>query len=186
MTRKTEAPRADHVSRLIAQRRRETPDVPLDGMEIFGRARRLTLLARPAIEAVFEKYGIETGEFDVLATLRRTGEPFALRPTELFQTLMISSGGLTDRLNRLEKKGLISREASPSDRRSMLVKLTRKGRELIDMAFAEDMAAEEEMLSPLNKGERKTLAALLAKLLCKIEDDQHGAPLFNDRRIPPR
>lgn len=172
MTRKTETPTADHVSRLVAQWRLETPDVPLDGMEIIARARRLTLLSRPAIEAVFDRYGIDTGQFDVLATLRRSGEPFALRPTELFQALMISSGGLTDRLNRLEKKGLISREASRSDKRSMLVILTQKGRVLIDKAFAEDMAAEETILAPLDKGERKTLAALLAKLLCKIEEDQ--------------
>lgn len=183
MTKKNEATPADHVSRLVAQRRRETPDVPLDGMEIFGRARRLTLLSRPVIEAVFERYGIDTGEFDVLATLRRSGKPFALRPTELFQTLMISSGGLTDRLNRLERKGLIFREASQSDKRSMLVKLSQKGRVLIDKAFAEDMAVEREMLSALDTGERKTLAALLAKLLCTIEEDQAGARMENNRPV---
>lgn len=84
----------------------------------------LTLLSRPAIEAVFAKHGIDTGEFDVLATLSRSGPPYALRPTELFETMMISSGGLTDRLRRLEKRGLIVREASDEDRRSLIVRLS--------------------------------------------------------------
>jgi DNA-binding MarR family transcriptional regulator len=172
MARKSEHARDDHVGRLIALRRRETPDAPLDGMEILARARRLTLLSRPAIEAVFKRHGIDTGEFDVLATLSRSGPPYALRPTELYQSLMISSGGLTDRLNRLEKRGLVVREASPSDGRSSLVKLTSRGRNIIEKAFAEDMAVEEEMLAPLGSGERKTLAALLAKLLRGMEEAQ--------------
>lgn len=167
---------ADHVARLVAQRRKASPDVPLDGMEIFARARRLTQLSRPPIEAVFARHGIDAGEFDVLATLERAGAPHALRPTEIYRTLMMSSGGLTDRLNRLEEKGLVAREASTADRRSMLVRLTRKGRMLIAAAFAEDMRAEEALLSPLAKDERKTLARLLAKLLAGLEARQEGAP----------
>ena len=160
---------ADHVARLIDQRRRETPNVPLDGMEVFARARRLTLITRPSIEAVFVKHDIDAGEFDVLATLQRAGKPYALRPTELFQTLMISSGGLTDRLRRLEERGLITREPSQEDGRSLIVKLSPKGRALISKAFAEDMAVEKEMLAPLNKTERRELAGLLAKLLAGLE-----------------
>ncbi len=175
MAKKNETPLGDHIGRLIALRRRESPDVPLDGMEILARARRLTLLSRPAIEAVFRRHGIDTGEFDVLATLSRSGPPYALRPTELYQSLMISSGGLTDRLNRLEKQGLVAREASPSDGRSMLVKLSPKGRAVIDKAYTEDMTVEEKMLSPLSKSERTTLATLLAKLLRGMEEtDQAG------------
>ncbi len=164
----------DHVGMLIAQRRRETPDIPLDGMEIFARARRLTLLSRPRIEAVFAKYGVDTGEFDVLATLSRAGPPYRLRPTELFQALMISSGGLTDRLRRLEDNGLIARETSPSDGRSVTVRLTAKGKSLIDKAFAEDMLTERAMLSTLGKGEREQLAQLLAKLLADLERASHA------------
>lgn len=160
----------DHVGRLIEQRRRQTPGVPLDGMEIIARARRLTLLSRPAIEAVFAKHGIDTGEFDVLATLSRSGPPYALRPTELFQALMISSGGLTDRLRRLEERGLIVREASHTDRRSLMVTLSPKGKQLIERAFAEDMRVEAQILAPLDRAERKELARLLAKLLLQTED----------------
>ncbi|MGC1470106.1 MAG: MarR family transcriptional regulator, partial [Sphingorhabdus sp.] len=161
---------ADHVSRLIEMRRKETPDVPLDGMEVFGRARRLTLLSRGPIEAVFAKHGVDTGEFDVLATLQRTGAPYALRPTELYQTLMISSGGLTDRLRRLEERGLITRESSETDQRSVMVKLSAKGKALIYKAYAEDMAVEFDLLSPLSKSERADLARLLSKLLLGLEE----------------
>jgi DNA-binding MarR family transcriptional regulator len=129
-------------------------------------------LSRPAIEAVFKHHDIDTGEFDVLATLQRAGAPYTLRPTELFETLMISSGGLTDRLSRLEKRGLIARTPSPTDGRSLLVKLTPKGRMLIDRAFRDDMKVEAALLTPLNQKERDTLATLLAKLLSGIEENQ--------------
>ncbi len=138
-------------------------------MEILARARRLDLLSRPAIEAAFKRHGIDTGEFDVLATLQRAGPPYTLRPTELYETLMISSGGLTDRLNRLDKSGLIARTPSPHDGRSLLVKLTPKGLALIDKAFRDDMNIELGMLSPLSRNERDELARLLAKLLGGIE-----------------
>lgn len=170
MTKRKISTLDDHVGRLIAHRRKESPGVPLDGIEIFARARRLTLLSRPAIEAVFKRYGLDAGGFDVLATLSRSGPPYALRPTELYQSLMISSGGLTDRLSRLEKRGFILREASASDGRSMIVRLSPKGRSVIAKAFAEDMAVEETMLASLTRQERNTLAALLAKLLKNMEE----------------
>jgi DNA-binding MarR family transcriptional regulator len=161
--------RNDHVDRLIEQWRTISPDVPLDGMEVLARARRLTLLTRPAIEAVFARYGIDTGEFDVLATLRRSGAEL-IRPTELFHDLMISSGGLTDRLRRLEAAGFIDRVESPDDKRSKLVRLTGKGRDLIDTAFAEDMAAERELLSVLSREQIGQIADLLSSLLSALEN----------------
>src|SRR5436190_1898841 len=105
------------------QWRQELPDVDTIGMAILGRARLATIIARGPIEQVFERHGLDTGEFDVLATLLRSGSPYQLRPTELFKSLMISSGGLTDRLARLERAGLIKRRPSESDARSMLVEL---------------------------------------------------------------
>ena len=159
----------DRTGQLIAQRRRETPDVPLDGMEILSRASRLVRLSRKWIEPVFTRHDLDTGEFDVLATLRRSGVPYCQRPTELYQSLMITSGGLTDRLNRLEKKGFIKRIVSETDRRSALVQLTATGLKTINAAFVEDMAIEAELLSVLDDGERRQLAALLARLLSNIE-----------------
>lgn len=160
--------RLDHVAKLIEQRRAVSPTIPLEGMEILARARRLTLLSRIPIEAVFSRHGLDTGEFDVLATLRRTNKP-SVRPTELYQSLMISSGGLTDRLRRLEEAGLIDRIECDEDRRSKRVGLTEKGKRIIDIAFADDMDVERELLSGLNRDEQEQLADLLAKLLATIE-----------------
>jgi DNA-binding MarR family transcriptional regulator len=160
--------RNDHVARLIEQRREITPDIPLDGMEVLARARRLTLLSRPAIEGVFARFGLDAGEFDVLATLRRLNAD-AVRPTELYRDLMISSGGLTDRLRRLEDAEWIDRVDDHEDKRSKRVRLTSKGRELIDAAFEEDMEVERELLSILDHEQFEQLADLLARLLSTIE-----------------
>jgi DNA-binding MarR family transcriptional regulator len=170
----------DHVGRLIALRRRETPDIPLDGMEILSRARRLDQLSRFWIDAVFEKHSLDTGEFDVLASLQRIGAPYALRPTELYRSLMITSGGLTDRLNRLTKKGLVRRVADPADRRSLIVALTPVGLRTIRAAYEEDMRVEAELLAPLTPDERTSLAALLAKILVELERRRDGPSAKSD------
>jgi DNA-binding MarR family transcriptional regulator len=162
---------ADHIDRLRAQWAAELPDVDTQGMEVLGRARRIVLQSRPAIEAVFAKHGVDTGEFDVLTTLMRSGPPYALRPTELYRSLMISSGGLTDRLNRLQKAGLITRPPSPEDRRSLLVQLTPEGRDKVEAAFREDMAVEARLLAPLDPADRRTLADLLRKLALAMKPD---------------
>ncbi|MFZ5616706.1 MAG: MarR family winged helix-turn-helix transcriptional regulator [Pseudomonadota bacterium] len=164
-----EKPPADHVAFIHAQWRREAPEIDLDGSRIIARARRITLLARGRIEAVFAAHGLDTGEFDVLATLRRSGTPFALRPTELYRAMMISSGGLTDRLDRLEARGLIRRKQAKEDKRSFLVELTAKGRALIEAAFAKDMAVENEMVAGLSAAEKDELVRLLTKLAADLE-----------------
>lgn len=152
-----------------AQWARELPDLDTQPMDLLGRARRAVLHSRPAIEAVFARHGLDTGEFDVLSTLLRSGPPYALRPTELYRSLMISSGGLTDRLNRLQKAGLISRPPSPEDRRSLLVQLTEEGRARAEAAFREDMAVEAALLAPLSAADRAALAALLRKLAAAVD-----------------
>jgi DNA-binding MarR family transcriptional regulator len=159
----------DHIARLREAWRRERPDIDTEGMAILGRARRITLLARGPIEATFTRFGCDSGEFDVLASLRRAGSPYRLRPTELFESLMISSAGLTDRLQRLQAQGLIARRPSLEDKRSLMVELTRKGLELVDAAFTADMRLEKELISGLSGAERKTLAVLLAKLAARVE-----------------
>jgi DNA-binding MarR family transcriptional regulator len=166
----TKTIKTDHVARLIELRRRETPGMALDGMAIFARARRVDRLSRQWIEAVFERNGLDSGEFDVLASLQRAGPPYTARPTELFKTLMITSGGLTDRLDRLEKKRLVERLASDEDRRSLPVRLTSAGLKLIRSAYAEDMAIEQNLLSALSSTERAQLARLLMKLLVDLEN----------------
>lgn len=165
----TSEPTADHVDRLRAQWARELPDVDTSAMEIVGRARRITLALRRDIEAVFARHGLDAGEFDVVATLRRSGPPYRLRPTELYKSLMISSGGLTDRLGRLEAQGLVRRVPSPEDGRSLIVELTPEGRARAEAALREDMALEAEMVSGLDARERAELAQLLRKLAVLAE-----------------
>ncbi len=155
---------ADHVDRTLAQWAREMPDVEIKGADVLNRARRIVLQSRAAIEANFRRHGLDTGEFDVLATLRRAGAPFALRPTELYKSLMISSGGLTARLDRLEGAGLIRRRPSGADARSVIVELTPAGRRKIEAAFREDMELENRMVEALSDSERAELVRLLRKL----------------------
>lgn len=159
---------ADHVEDRLRQWAREFTDIDTRGMSILGRARWITLSVRPAIERVFTAYGLDAGEFDVLATLLRSGPPYRLRPTELFRSLMVSSGGLTNRLMRLERAGLIFRPSSEADGRSLPVQLTALGRERTEAAFREDMKVEAELLAGLSETEMKTLARLLAKLAASL------------------
>lgn len=154
----------DHVEARRMQWAKELPEVDTRGMAVLGRARWITLKVRPPIEAVFTRHGVDTGEFDVLSTLLRSGPPYQLRPTELFQSLMITSGGLTSRLSKLEKAGLIERPADASDARSLPVRLTEAGRETAKAAFIEDMKVEAELLSGLSREEFETLSQLLQKL----------------------
>lgn len=159
----------DHVDRLRGQWQRELPDLDTEPMAILGRAYRLANLVRPSIEATFASFGLDRGEFDVISTLRRSGPPYRLTPTELYTSLMISSGGLTHRLDRLKKSGLILRERSQSDGRSMAVGLTEEGIRLAEAAFRVDMASEASYLTDLSVEERTDLAALLRKLLVSVE-----------------
>lgn len=167
-------PPSDHIELRRRQWTRELPEVDTTGMAILGRARWITLRVRPAIEAVFTAHGLDAGEFDVIATLRRAGPPYRLRPTELYRSLMISSGGLTDRLARLERAGYVARRPSDRDARSLLVELTAAGHACAEAAFRADMAVESGLLAALTAPERQALAALLAKLARSLEAETGG------------
>jgi len=143
----------------------EKPELDLLAMESLGRLMGTALLIeRDHLVPLFKSYGLQSGEFDVLATLRRTGAPFALTPTVLFEATMISSGGMTARLDRLEKRDLIERKPNPDDRRGTLVVLTDTGRELIDQAVVAHVDNEKRILSSLSRDEQRQLNALLKKL----------------------
>ncbi|OCP25085.1 MULTISPECIES: MarR family transcriptional regulator [unclassified Ensifer] len=164
----------DHVDRLRAQWARELPDLDTEPMAILGRAKRLANLVGPSIEDTFAKFGLDRGEFDVIATLRRSGPPYQLTPTEMYTTLMLSSGGLTHRLVRLEKAGLIVREKSTRDGRSVVVCLTPTGATLAEKAFRVDMENELVFLQGLDAEERTTLADLLRKLVASLEEPRES------------
>jgi DNA-binding MarR family transcriptional regulator len=158
----------DGIDERRAQWAAELPEVDTRGMAILGRARWITLTARPPIEAIFKTHGLDSGEADVLFSLLRSGPPYRLRPTELFRSLMISSGGLTDRLNRLTKAGLIRRASAEGDGRSLPVELTEEGIARAREAFREDMAIEAAMLDGLTEDEQVRLADLLRKLASTV------------------
>lgn len=156
----------DRAARAIEQWKRERPDLDVSPMAVLGRLNEASsLIARERLAPLFARFGLQAGEFDVLATLRRSGQPYALTPTELYEATMVTSGAMTNRLDRLEKAGLILRGPHPSDRRGIVVQLTGKGLALIDEAVAAHVANEHEILAGLSGPERETLAHLLGKLI---------------------
>lgn len=154
----------DRVDALIAQWRRERPDLDPSPMALIGRALRLARAWSGSIENLFtERFGLQPGWFDVLSALRRAGPPFALSPTALSESLMITSGGITKRLDRMEGAGLVARRPDPVDRRAVVVELTERGREVVDAAVEAHLANEERLLAGLSARERDTLERLLRK-----------------------
>jgi DNA-binding MarR family transcriptional regulator len=138
-------------------------------MTLFGRLSEAAgRVMREHMNPLFAEAGLQPGEFDVLATLRRSGEPFMLSPTRLYEATMISSGGMTDRLDRLERAGLVERRPDPRDRRGKLIALTGAGRRLIDETIGRHVANEERLLSALTQDEQETLDALLRKLIAGL------------------
>ena len=116
----------------------------------------------------FAQAGLQPGEFDVLATLRSAGKPYLLSPTQLYEALMISSGGMTNRLDRLERAGLVERRPDPDDRRGKLIALTDAGKRVIDDTIGRHVANEERLLSVLTRPEQEKLNALLKKLITAL------------------
>lgn len=159
----------DPVDRILQQWQRERPDLDASPMGIFGRMARLSKYFDRALQAVFGEFDLRPGEFDVLATLRRSGEPYQLSPTELFNTMMVSSGTMTHRIDRLEQAALVERIPDPSDRRGTLICLTSKGFDLIEMAVTSHVGNMHRILTPLDPSEREVLMALLRKLLISFE-----------------
>lgn len=157
----------DHVDALLAQWARERPDLDCWPMAIFGRVARMAALAGRDIDEGIKEQGLASGEFDVLATLRRAGEP--LTPTALYQSTMLTSGAMTARLDKLERQGWIARQPSPCDRRSLLVALTDEGRAVIDKAVAAHVHNEWRLLDPLSETEQRQLADLLRRWLRAYE-----------------
>lgn len=153
----------DHVDNVLEQWSREMPGLEIKGADVLNRARRLVMESRAPIEKNLKRHGLDSGEFEVLATLRRSGPPYALRPTELFTALMISSGGMTARLDRLERANLIRRQPADDDARSTMVQLTAAGKKKIEAAFRADMELGNKMVSGLSDSEYAELVRLLRK-----------------------
>ena len=155
----------DEVDRIVEQWNRARPDLDVSPTHTLQRITRLSLLQGVSFARVFGPYGISFGEYLVLAALRRAGPPYRMNPTRLFNAVILSSGAMTNRLDRLEALGLVERQPDPNDRRGRLVALTDRGRELVDQAVVDHLENEERLLGALDAGEREQLAGLLRKLL---------------------
>jgi DNA-binding MarR family transcriptional regulator len=159
----------DRADIAVKQWARERPELPGLPMAIFGRLSEAAERAmRDHMNPLFAEAGLQPGEFDVLATLRRAGEPYLMSPTRLYEAAMISSGGMTNRLDRLERAGLVERRPDPTDRRGKLIALTKSGKRVIDDTIGRHVANEARLLSALTKAEQKTLDGLLRKLIAGL------------------
>lgn len=159
----------DEIDRIVEQWNRERPDLDVSPTETLQRITRLSLLQGVSFARVFAPYGVSFGEYLVLAALRRAGPPYRMSPTQLFNSVILSSGAMTNRLDRLEAMGLVERQPDPTDRRGRLVALTNRGRELVDAAVVDHLANEQRLLESLDAGEREQLTGLLRKLLLSPE-----------------
>ena len=170
----------DHIGQILAQWRRERPDLDVAPMGLLGRLFRVVQLADAALtESLADHYGLQPGWFDLLAALRRAGTPYELNPTQLMRATMLSSGGMTKRLDRMAEAGLVERRDDPADRRGTLVRLTRHGRSTIDKAVAAHLANEDRLLRSLSAADRRALDQLLRTLLADLEatgSSQDGRP----------
>lgn len=161
----------DRAASAAAQWRQERPDIDPFPMELLGRLGEITqIIMRDRLNPFFMQHGLQSGEFDVLATLRRSGAPYELTPTQLYEAAMLSSGGMTARIDRLERDGLVVRRRHPTDRRGTLVALAPKGLSLIDAILAEHVENERSALAGLTKFEQEQFNALTIKLLASIKD----------------
>jgi DNA-binding MarR family transcriptional regulator len=173
----------DGVDRIVEQWARERPELATEAMAVFGRIYRLARIVGDRQEAVYAGYGINRGEFDVLATLRRAGTPFQLSPKVLAESLMLTSGGMTGRLDRLERAGLVTRSPDPADRRALVITLTDQGRAALDGAVAAGLDVQREVLDRLPARRRTQLATLLRELLAAAETPD---PLDATVAVTPR
>jgi len=159
----------DRIDKILEQWRRERPDLDTTAMGLFGRMRNLTLHLSREMEKTFARFDLNSANFDMLATLRRSGEPYALSPSDLMDTMMVTSGTMTNRIDQLEKAGLVARSPNPDDGRSFLISLTPKGFALIDAAVTAHVETQTRLVSTLSDHERTALDGLLRNYLADFE-----------------
>ena len=165
----TQLTKADRVDAVLEQWKQERPDLDVEPMGIIGRISRAERLIEERINAVCSEFQLERWGFDVLATLRRAGKPYELAPTQLFRSLLRTSGTMTNRIDRLEAAGLVERRPDRVDRRAIKVALTKRGLKLIDRAVAAHMKVEGAMIASFSADDRARFAGLLRVLLQYLE-----------------
>ncbi len=160
----------DSVDRVLEQWHAERPDIDPSPMGVIGRISRASVTFDRALRDNFAEYGLQRWEFDIIGTLLRSGPPYRLTAGRLTDCTMVTSGAITNRIDRLVGRGLVDRATDPDNRRSVLISLTRAGRDLANEVVAHHAAYEAELLEPLTGRERDQLAGLLRKLLTGLGD----------------
>lgn len=160
----------DAVDAIIEQWAAERPELDTPAMAVFGRIYRIAREMGDLQEKAYARFGITRGEFDVLATLRRSGPPYALSPRQLAETLMLTTGGMTGRLDKLERAGLLARTPDPHDRRGIQVTLTEQGRELVDVSVVAGLDVQRKAIEGLTSDEVDRLQELLRLLLATTQE----------------
>jgi DNA-binding MarR family transcriptional regulator len=165
----------DEVERLVAAWRRERPDLDVEPLTVLSRVSRLARHLDRARRAAFAGHGLETFEFDVLAALRRAGPPYELSPGQLLVQTLVASGTMTNRLDRLERRGLVRRRPNPNDGRAVRVRLTARGRTRVDAAIGDLLDRERALLGQLDQQQWETLAGLLRTVLAPFDAEGAGS-----------
>lgn len=160
----------DEVDRLVAAWARERPDLDVRPLEVLSRVTRLAHHLDRARRTAFAAHDLEVWEFDVLAALRRAGRPYVLSPGKLLGQTLVTSGTMTNRVDRLESRGLVQRLPDPADRRGVHVRLTPAGKERVDAALADLLERERRLLRALSRADQDALSRLLRRLVVPFED----------------
>lgn len=159
----------DRIDKITKQWQRERPDLDVSPMGLIGRLGNITLHLSREMEKIFSQFGLNTSSFDVLATLRRAGDPYTLSPGEMLSTLMVTSGTMTNRIDQLEKAGWVIRKVNPEDGRGFLVSLTPEGLELINQVIEAHVENQKRLVSGLSQQEQQALNQLLKVFLKTLE-----------------
>lgn len=160
----------DKVDKIIKQWNQERPDLDVAPMALIGRIKRISQFLNVGMSKTFSEHGLNTANFDVLATLRRSGPPYALSPNDLIASTMVTSGTMTNRIDQLIKAGLVERKKNPEDGRSFAISLTKKGFDVIDLALPDHVCTQDNLISGLTKEEQQSLNVLLRKFVKSFED----------------
>lgn len=166
-----DARQRDEVDDLITAWRTQRPDLDVEPLHVLSRVSRLARHLDIARRGAFAAHGLESWEFDVLSALRRAGPPFQLTPGALLRATLVTSGTMTNRIDRLTASGLVYREPDPRDRRGVLVTLSARGRSIVDAAFTDLLDREQALLASLGTRERRALSDLLRTLLIPFDED---------------
>lgn len=169
----------DHIDSIVAKWKREKPDYDLTPVAIIGRMGRIMEYVDRALEAKFQEFNLSRASFDVLATLRREGPPYALSQRDLMKCLLRTSGSMSIRIDAMERQGLVRRNSHAEDRRASIVSLTDKGSKLLEQIVPEHLLNETSLLAGLDQSARKELVLLLRQWLLSLEENSHEQTLLH-------